>query len=232
MMSSDHSSIPPDGGDAGESEPDGSPSDILSEMPPYLAISTPQQLKAVSEPTRLRILGVLQLRAATAKQMADVLALPPGTVGHHLQTLEAAGLVRVVARRIVRGIVAKYYARTARIFVFDFPVELVGSGAVELRFLTDTRDELADALAADPQAMLEAGMPRARLSAERMAVYKQRLDALMDEFVHEPPDPEGEVVTLSLAFFKSPPYLQHPQRRTREDARESDAGSERKGEQR
>src|SRR5689334_17362152 len=87
-------------------------------LPPTLVIRTIQQFKAISDPVRSRILKLIQYQPATAKQIAERFHIPHGTVGHHLQVLEAAGLAQVVARRLVRGIVAKYYSRTARIFVF------------------------------------------------------------------------------------------------------------------
>jgi len=95
----------------------------MPNLPNYLVVNTHQQFRAFGEPIRERILRIIQNSPATAKQIADNLKIPPGTVGHHLQVLEEAGLAKVVARRIVRGIVAKYYTRTARIFTFDFPSE-------------------------------------------------------------------------------------------------------------
>jgi DNA-binding transcriptional ArsR family regulator len=39
-------------------------------------------------------------------------------VGYHLKVLEEAGLVHVVRTKKVRAIEAKYYGRTARIFLY------------------------------------------------------------------------------------------------------------------
>src|SRR5215470_2990458 len=93
-------------------------------IPPTRVISTEEEFKAVADATRTRILGIIQQQPATAKQIAARLNMSPGTIGHHLQVLESAGLAQVVARRLVRGIVAKYYTRTARIFLYDFPAEV------------------------------------------------------------------------------------------------------------
>lgn len=70
--------------------------------------------------------------STAAKQLAARLGASPGTVGHHLHVLEDAGLAQIVARRVVRGIVAKYYTRTARIFDFDLPVDIIGQTSVEM----------------------------------------------------------------------------------------------------
>src|SRR5436853_3272120 len=98
----------------------------MPELPSRIPINTVQQFKAISDPIRSRILGIIQNQPATAKQIADRLGASPGAIGHHLHVLEAAGLAQIVARRITRGIVANYYTRTARIFVFQLPPELAG----------------------------------------------------------------------------------------------------------
>src|SRR5262249_32758062 len=75
----------------------------MPDLPPMFTITTEQQLKALGDPTRTRILSIIQNQPATAKQIADNLGATPGTIGHHLQVLEEAGLAQVVARRLVRG---------------------------------------------------------------------------------------------------------------------------------
>src|SRR5215813_12863048 len=77
----------------------------MPELPTYLDLSTEHQLKAFAEPVRVRVLRIIQNQPATAKQIADRLGLSPGTIGYHLQVLEDAGLAKIVARRLIRGIV-------------------------------------------------------------------------------------------------------------------------------
>lgn len=52
-------------------------------------------LKALADPTRLRILRYLQSIPSTPSDLAKVLRLRPPTVIHHLHSLRLAGLVRV-----------------------------------------------------------------------------------------------------------------------------------------
>ena len=196
------------------SDPEGGPilpEDVpvtMPELPTELMISTEQQFKAIADPVRTRILGIIQNQPATAKQIADRLKLPPGTVGHHLQVLESAGLAKIVARRLVRGIVAKYYTRTARIFGYKFPPEVRGSTSVSLDFVDKLRDELADSLAAQDDDVCQTSFPRARLSPERFRVYLERMNALVNDFMSEPADPDGQVYSLFVSLFLAPPYLQ------------------------
>ncbi len=181
----------------------------MPELPIQLKINTVQQFKAMGDPLRWRILNLIQHQPYTAKQIAERLKASPGTIGHHLQVLEACGLAQVVARRMVHGIVAKYYTRTARIFLFDFPSEVTGNTSTSLKIMTDARDEMAETIETEGEdAVLSSGLPHMRLSPERAEIYMKRLCALVDDFLKEPLDPDGQVYTLYTALFKAPSYLQ------------------------
>jgi DNA-binding transcriptional ArsR family regulator len=188
------------------------PADVPVRMPdlPYRRdITTLEQVKAINDPTRSRILGIIQNQPATAKQIAQALNIPPGTVGYHLQVLESAGLAQVVARRLIRGIVATYYTRTARIFQYDLPPEVAGQFSATMDIMIHLRDELGDALADYGEGLSgREGFPHARLSAERAAYYQGKMDELMEEMIQETPDPSGDVYGFFGAFFCSPRYMQ------------------------
>lgn len=51
--------------------------------------------RALADPTRIRILGLLAERPMYGQELAKVLDVKPPTVSHHLSSLVAAGLVRV-----------------------------------------------------------------------------------------------------------------------------------------
>ncbi len=56
-------------------------------------------LKALSDASRLRIVGLLAARSYAVEELAAALGLTPGTVVHHLKRLEAAGLVSAQPNR-------------------------------------------------------------------------------------------------------------------------------------
>src|SRR5712691_13510719 len=114
----------------------------MPELPVRLVINTVQQFKAINDPIRSRILGIIQNQPATAKQIADRLGATPGAIGHHLHVLEEAGLAQIVARRLVRGIVANYYTRTARIFKYNLPEEVTGNVDASLEIMAKAHDEM------------------------------------------------------------------------------------------
>lgn len=183
----------------------------MPDLSPMLRITSEQQFKAVSDPLRGRMLQVLQNQPATAKQLAAHLDSTPGAIGHHLQVLEAAGMVQVVARRLVHGIVAKYYTRTARTFLFDLPRELIGIASIDFVLLTQARDELIAALPViGTEGLCDSWFPHKRLLPERMAVYHQRIQQLVEDFLRETPDPNGRMYSLIISVFRSPAYLQTP----------------------
>lgn len=181
---------------------------MMPELPPQLRIHTVEQFKALGDRTRERILAVIQHQPATAKQLAERLDVPPGTIGHHLQVLEKAGLAQIVARRLVRGTVAKYYTRTARTFEYEMVREVTRGDVPIVALMTRARDELREALAMKDDPLLSVSAPRARLSSERARIYHERLRALVDDFLHEVPDPHGDIYELATAFFLGPAYLQ------------------------
>lgn len=193
----------------------------MPDLPEKLLITTNQQFKAISDATRTRILGIIRHQPAMAKQIADRLGIAPGTAGHHLQVLEAAGLAQVVARRQVRGIVAKFYTRTARIFLYDMPAEATDGSSVSLEIANSAMNELRDVINApeghrqpgEPKAaddIAQAGFPHARIKQERVLEFRQRLEDLIDAFNAEPLDPDGEVFGLFVMLLRSPEYMQVP----------------------
>src|ERR1051326_8097885 len=183
----------------------------MPELPARVSITTFEQFKAVSEPVRSRILGIIQNQPATAKQLADRLGATPGAIGHHLRVLEEAGLAQIVARRLVRGIVANYYTRTARIFTYELPEDVKGGVSSALDIMDTARNELVGAQASlkeDPYQCIS--FPHVRLSPERARQYVERLDALLDDLLHEQPDPDGKGYGVLMSMFCSPSYMQGP----------------------
>jgi DNA-binding transcriptional ArsR family regulator len=181
----------------------------MPELPAQIVINSAQQFKAISDPTRSRILGIIQNQPATAKQIAHMLNASPGAIGHHLHVLEAAGLAQVVARRLIRGIVANYYTRTARIFKYDLPGEVTGNTSMNLKIIAHANEELAEAEANSKEDVNQcAGFPHIRLSPERAKYYSERLQALVDDILQETPDPKGKVYGILVSMFMAPAYMQ------------------------
>ncbi len=180
---------------------------MMPELPLRRTINNEQQFKAISDSVRAKILGIVQHQPATAKQIAERLGATPGAIGHHLHVLEEAGLVQVVARRLVRGIVASYYTRTARIFDYDLPPDVVGPLPVTEDFFGKAHDEYIES-DGQPDARGMLAFPHARLSARRAEAYAMRVQELINDLIAETPEPGGDIYGLFVALFKAPPYVQ------------------------
>lgn len=100
-----------------------------------LEATTPAQLKALAHPLRQRLLYALGGEPATMAQLAASFGERKGNVGHHLKVLAAAGMVRIVETRQVRGGTEHYYQRTTqRVHVGGPPAE---STSAMLRVVAD-----------------------------------------------------------------------------------------------
>lgn len=87
-----------------------------------------EQVRALTEPLRMRILGELCGPPRTTKQVADRLDERPTRLYHHVEILEKAGLVRLVGTRPKRGTLEKYYQAVARQFRVESSLFTPGSG--------------------------------------------------------------------------------------------------------
>jgi DNA-binding transcriptional ArsR family regulator len=165
-----------------------------------LLVQEPHQLRALSQELRAKIVFLLRERAASITELAEALATPKGTVGHHVKVLEDAGLIHVVRTRKVRAMTEKYYGRVARLFVLrgdeTLPKELSGTfGAMMLR---QAADELVAAHADKDQSALL----HARLSEKDVLRFQRRLNRLIADF-QRAQDAEGEMHALTLALFRT-----------------------------
>ena len=77
-------------------------------------IEDPRLVKALAHPLRVRILGILEHRTATPKEVALELGLPVENVSYHFRTLKQFGFIRLERTRQVRGAVEHHYRSVAR----------------------------------------------------------------------------------------------------------------------
>ena len=164
-------------------------------------VSTPEQLHALSNSTRWRILGRLIEGPASIQELSRALGAAKGTIGHHVHVLEKAGLIRLVERTRVRGVVEKRYARVAR----QFQLPEVGSVPAESRHEIATmplRQAIEEARPAsgqdDPSMSL---VIRARMPAERARRFAAMVEVLAAEFSDGAPG-SGETYGLVAGIYR------------------------------
>ncbi|MFB7245653.1 transcriptional regulator [Streptomyces populi] len=174
------------------------------DLPETFHVTTAEQLRAVSNLTRHRIMAVLRFEPATITQIAERVGLAKGSSSYHVRLLERAGLVKVVRTRKVRGVTERYYAMAAQAIVLPDP----GAGQPDVLM----RHAVADLEAAPADAERHVGMAHLRLTDEQFAELGARLGALADEY-RKLSDPSLPDTSFVFALF-------HPARR---DQAEGDA---------
>jgi DNA-binding transcriptional ArsR family regulator len=81
---------------------------------PIIDIDDPRLVKALAHPIRVRIMGLLEQRSMSPKEMAQKLGMPIENVSYHVRQLRDFGLIRLERKRQVRGAVEHYYRAMAR----------------------------------------------------------------------------------------------------------------------
>jgi DNA-binding transcriptional ArsR family regulator len=143
-------------------------------------LTTAEQVRAISDPLRTTILGLLHERAATVTELAGAVRRPKSTVAHHVNVLAGAGLLRVVRTRRVRAIDERYYGRTARMFYVGLGRQANGE-ALPPDF-NDFEVAAKESLAAYDAGQMRSFIRHARIPEERAAEFWERVEAVIHEF--------------------------------------------------
>lgn len=77
-------------------------------------ITSLEQMRAISDLLRVRILDNLKEKPLTVTQLAEVLGMAPAKVHYHVRELEKVQLLKLVETREKGGILEKYYQAVAR----------------------------------------------------------------------------------------------------------------------
>lgn len=73
-----------------------------------------EQLRAIADLLRVRIIDLLRNQPMTVTQLGDALGIAPAKAYYHVRELEKVGLLRLVETREKGGILEKYYQPVAR----------------------------------------------------------------------------------------------------------------------
>jgi DNA-binding transcriptional ArsR family regulator len=165
-----------------------------------LVVREPEQLRALGDDLRSKIVILLRDRAYSTTELAQKLGLPKSTAAHHVKVLEKAGLLQVVRTRQVRAMTEKVYGRTARLFLFK-STDADGE---------DVRNVAAASLRRAAEEMLPVGgdgrttfaVVRANLTDADARRLTRRLEKLIDDF-RAADSPEGtNAYGLAAALYQ------------------------------
>jgi DNA-binding transcriptional ArsR family regulator len=189
--------------------------DNLPDPPAELRIADPLTLKALADPLRVRILeemGTRMRHGWTVKELAARLGIKLTSLYHHVNLLEARGLIRVAATAVVSGITLHYYQLAAQDFRVDPPALTGGADAADAvvdALIGDLRTELRSAATGSdqlppPGTRVHAMRDTVRLDPEQAAALTSGFEALLrDAEAHAGPSAVPHRVVA--AVFALPP---------------------------
>ena len=162
-------------------------------------VRTPEQLKAISDPLRQRLIGAFA-EPSTAKKAAEKLGTPVGRLYHHIDQLEAAGLIKVVSERQRRGAIERTFKSIATSFGVGpgaFGGETTPAGGRE----TQARGAVDELLAGyDPEGPQALHVARARIRIDEAGLAK--LENRLSKFLKKYASDDG--VETDVLLFAAP----------------------------
>jgi len=159
---------------------------VMADNPPgyeladRVALTRPEQVKAIGHPLRTTILQLLHERAATVTELATALERPKSTVAHHVDVLTRNGLLQVIRTRKVRAIDERFYGRTARMFHVAAEPSMAGHDMP--RDFNDFEVAARESEAAFEQGKLWGFIRHARISEAQASDFWERMAELVAEF--------------------------------------------------
>jgi DNA-binding transcriptional ArsR family regulator len=193
-------------------------------------ISDVETLRVLADPLRLAILSALmddgpEFRVMSVKELAEELGEPQTKLYRHIKQLEAAGLIRVAASRLVSGIVEQRYQASQRDIALG-PELLSSREALEegLAFVSVALGRYRDQFFAAHRASILAppgspaghadrkpilNMTEVRVPAAKAAEVLARLRAMIDE-LQAAEDPDGVPVSVLVGFVIPVPEQDSP----------------------
>jgi DNA-binding transcriptional ArsR family regulator len=152
-------------------KPFGQPSTKL-----YRKLENPALVQALAHPLRARILGVLEERVASPKELAAHLNTPLPNIAYHIQVLRKLKVIRLVKKTPRRGAVEHHYTADYAVHVDDEAWSQT-PGLIKERMVAGLLEEIGED-ATDAAAMGGFDHDDAHLSRSRLLLDQQAWTAL------------------------------------------------------
>lgn len=179
-----------------------------------------EQVKAMADPLRARIVEAMRDAPRTAKQVAEMLGEKPTRLYHHVDALERVGILRLVDTRRNRGTLEKYFQPVAKLFVVDRELfapergveaeqaaEAIQNVAADL--LRETMEEIREGIATkwiplQDRSRAELARVAIRARPERIAQVMAKIHTLLEDA--QAADDDGDAADrldyrLTIAFY-------------------------------
>jgi DNA-binding transcriptional ArsR family regulator len=184
-------------------------------IPQEFTLSRLDQVRALADPLRLRLVEALVARELPVAGLAKALDAPATRLYHHVDLLHEAELIEITRRVKRRGGEERYYRAVARQYRLDDSLlsfaSTDGRSTEELERLARTvlgsaLEELTEGLRkgqveGKPGQSLLLENREMRLSAKGRAALAKELPAWLDDFARRYASPRGGAYRLALAAF-------------------------------
>jgi DNA-binding transcriptional ArsR family regulator len=151
-----------------------------------MVIEDPHQLKAFTDPLRLRVLALLTRQSLTNQQISDMLSEPHAKILYHIRFLLDTELIQLIDTQIKGGNVEKYYRAVAQRFDLrpraDLGVDSEFDLAMSNAAFDMLREEVTTSALKYTEDVIQMQFRGAIISPERLEAFNSRLEALIDEF--------------------------------------------------
>jgi DNA-binding transcriptional ArsR family regulator len=187
-----------------------------AEIPEVYFIESIEQMRAMADELRLRILELLARRGMTATQVSAELGEQPAKVHYHVRELERVGLVRLAETREKGGILEKYYRAVAR--SITVPGTLFGQvspdeglavaseylAVISQGFLRVAATALRErALEGDRAPLIGVMSSELWVTVDEMRALLQELQRLVEPYTAPRGVPGEREVTLASVYFET-----------------------------
>ncbi len=194
----------------------------MSIQKPYLIIESLDQLKAVSDPFRTKLLSLLLEHSYTGQQLSKLLEVPRSKVHYALGELEKYGFVQIIKTEEKGGVLQKYYKSTAKGYIPSEKVlpyiEDVGNYYRELiinilnrartRTLTTSEEAFNFTEKKQDKIPLVAMQLETKASEEQFIQWLNKYRELIDEFVNMSEEGENFYYLTTIGFQIVEPYFE------------------------
>src|SRR5947208_3501934 len=193
-------------------------------MKSFAAINEPRVAKALSHPLRARILGILEERRASPRELSEELGAPLGNVSYHVRALLNLKLIKLVKKTPRRGAIEHHYEATgsaARVPDVEWEkMPSVAKQAIVGAVLDETNQSVAEAAAVGGFDRSEAHITRTKLVlddkgfkdlSDVLAKVVERAERIQEQSTKrlKASDHDGEhQAALALMLFETMPPVE------------------------
>lgn len=180
-------------------------------MREHYEIGTIEQLRAIADILRIRIIDMLEKQAMTVTELGKQLGLAPARVHYHVRELERVGLLELVETREKGGILEKYYQPIAHVISVSQAL-LTAPSNEAVAAMQELFEQISSGylqafrnLSAQPESLVDAGLSLGFSHLYLTVEEQKRLSDQFGELVRRFETPRGlkgeRAITMAMLMY-------------------------------